>query len=61
MAIFTRLGSWVMGSNCIQLLFPRDMQARDEPTRTCCGPLPSWVSKIKTLEKIKNIDFENQD
>jgi hypothetical protein len=27
------------------------------------GPLPSWVPKIKTLEKIKNIDFnfENQD
>ena len=37
----------------------RDVLARDEPTRTCCGPLPSW----KTLEKIKNIDFnfENQD
>ena len=30
---------------------------RDEPTRTCCGLLQSWVPKIKTLEKIKNIDF----
>jgi hypothetical protein len=39
------------------------MLARDEPTRTCCGPLPSWASKIKTLEKIKNVDFnfENLD
>ena len=38
------------------------IMARDEPTRTCCGP-PSWAPKIKTLEKIKNIDlnFENQD
>jgi hypothetical protein len=41
----------------------RDALARDEPTRTCCGPLPSWAPKIKTLELIKNIDFnfENQD
>jgi hypothetical protein len=41
----------------------RDVLARDEPTRTCCGPLPSWAPKIKTLEKIKNIhfNFENQD
>jgi hypothetical protein len=37
--------------------------ARDEPTRTCCGPLPSWAPKIKTLKKIKNMEFkfENQD
>ena len=21
--------------------------ARDEPTRTCCGPLPSWPLKLK--------------
>jgi hypothetical protein len=35
----------------------RDVLARDEPTRTCCGPLPSWAPKIKTLEEIKNIDF----
>jgi hypothetical protein len=28
------------------------MLARDEPTRTCCGPLPSWAPKIKTLKKI---------
>jgi hypothetical protein len=34
--------------------------ARDEPTRTCCGPLPSWAPKIKTLEKI-DFHFENQD
>jgi hypothetical protein len=41
----------------------RDVLVRDEPTRTCCEPLPSWTPKIKTLEKIKNIDFnfENQD
>jgi hypothetical protein len=40
-----------------------DMLVRDEPTRTCCGPQPSWAPKIKTLEKIRNIDFnfENQD
>jgi hypothetical protein len=39
------------------------MLARDEPTRTCCGPLPSCASKIRTLEKIKNVDFnfENLD
>ena len=39
------------------------MLARDEPTRTCCGSLPSWAPKIKTMQKIKNIDFnfENQD
>ena len=45
------------------LITCRDLPARDEPTRTCCGPLPSWVPKIKILEKIKNIDFnfENQD
>jgi hypothetical protein len=37
--------------------------ARDKPTRNCCGPLPSGAPKIKTLEKIKNKDFnfENQD
>jgi hypothetical protein len=37
--------------------------AREEPTRTCCEPLPSWAPKIKTLEKIKNINFnvENED
>jgi hypothetical protein len=31
--------------------------------RTCCGPQPSSAPKIKTLEKIKSIDFnfENQD
>jgi hypothetical protein len=28
----------------------RDVLARDEPMRTCCGPLPSWTSKIKTFE-----------
>ena len=41
----------------------RDVLVRDEPTRTCCGFLQSWVPKIKILEKIKNIDFnfENQD
>ena len=39
------------------LLSGRDVLARDEPTRTCCGPLPSWAPKIKTLEKIKNVDF----
>ena len=45
------------------------MLARDEPTRTCCRPLPSWAPKIKALEKriiaLKhwNIDFnfEYQD
>ena len=39
------------------------VRARDEPTRTRCGPLPSWAPKITTLEEIKNIDFnfENQD
>jgi hypothetical protein len=37
--------------------------ARDEPTRTRCGPLPSWAPKIETLKKINNIDFnfQNQD
>ena len=41
----------------------RDVLAVDEPTRTCCGLLQSWVPKIKILKKIKNIDFkfENQD
>jgi hypothetical protein len=43
----------------------RDVLARDETTRTCCGPLPSWAPKIKTLEKIENIDFnfgnQNED
>ena len=41
----------------------RDVLVRDEPTRTCCGLLQSWVPIIKILEKIKNIDFnfENQD
>ena len=41
----------------------RDVLVRDEPTRTCCGLLQSWVPKIKILEKIKYIDFnfENQD
>jgi hypothetical protein len=43
---------------------PRD-RSRDETTRTCCGPLPSWAPKIKTLEKIENIDFnfgnQNED
>jgi hypothetical protein len=36
----------------------RDVLARDEPTGTCCGPLPPL-----TLEKIQIIDFnfENQD
>ena len=33
----------------------RDVLVRDEPTRTCCGLLQSWVPKIKILEKIKNI------
>jgi hypothetical protein len=35
----------------------RDVLAKDEPTRTCCGPLPSWAPKIKTLEKIKKYRF----
>jgi hypothetical protein len=41
----------------ILVYYFRDVLARDEPTRTWCGPLPSWAPKIKTLEKIKNIDF----
>ena len=41
----------------------RDVLARDEPTRTRCGPLPSWAPKIETLKKINNMDFnfQNQD
>ena len=43
-------------------IFARDVLARDEPTKTArCGPLSSWAPKIKTLEKIKNIDFNFQD
>ena len=33
----------------------RNVLARDEPTRTCWGPLPSRAPTIKTLEKFATI------
>jgi hypothetical protein len=43
------------------MLAAKDELARDEPKRTCCGSLPSWALKIKTLEKIKNIDCNSEN
>ena len=35
----------------------RDVLARDEPTRTRGGPLPSWTPKIKTLKFFQTLRF----
>jgi hypothetical protein len=37
--------------------------ARDDPTRTCCGPCHHGSPKLKHWRKEKNIDFsfENQN
>jgi hypothetical protein len=45
----------------LQVRLARDVLARDEPTRTRCGALSSWAPKLKTLEKIKHIDFNFQN
>jgi hypothetical protein len=43
---FPMLNSMLHKCLDVGILF-RDVLARDEPTRTCCGPLPSWPLKLK--------------
>jgi hypothetical protein len=55
--IFGAINKVYGGKSNIDIIYSRDVLARDEPTRTCCGLLPSSAPKIKTFGKDKKYGF----